>query len=79
MIRNLIKVLPLLGLVFTAVAAADAEGNIVMITTTLLSRFGSRVLFPETGIMMNNGINWFDPRPGRSNSTTALRAIAGPG
>lgn len=50
------------------IAAADAEGNIVMITTTLLSRFGSRVLFPETGIMMNNGINWFDPRPGRPNS-----------
>ncbi|WP_193183396.1 gamma-glutamyltransferase family protein [Nisaea sediminum] len=50
------------------IAAADAEGNIVMITTTLLSRFGSRLLFPETGIMMNNGINWFDPRPGRPNS-----------
>ena len=50
------------------IAAVDAEGNIAMVTTTLLSCFGSRVLFPKTGILMNNGINWFDPRPGRPNA-----------
>ena len=52
----------------THISAADAEGNMVMMTTTLLSRFGSRVVLPGTGVLMNNGINWFDPRPGRANS-----------
>lgn len=52
----------------THIGAVDSEGNMVLITTTLLSRFGSRVVMPNTGILMNNGINWFDPRPGRANS-----------
>jgi gamma-glutamyltranspeptidase/glutathione hydrolase len=45
----------------------DREGNMVALTQTLLSRFGSKVLLPQTGIMMNNGIMWFDPRPERPN------------
>lgn len=52
----------------THLAAIDAEGNMVTITQTLLSLFGSKVTLPETGILMNNGIMWFDPRPGRPNS-----------
>lgn len=52
----------------THVSAVDASGTMVSITTTLLSRFGSRVVLPKTGILMNNGINWFDPRPGHANS-----------
>ena len=52
----------------THIGAADAAGNLVMLTTTLLSRFGSRMLLPGSGILMNNGINWFDPRPGRPNA-----------
>jgi gamma-glutamyltranspeptidase/glutathione hydrolase len=52
----------------THISAADAEGNMVMMTTTLLSRFGSRFVSPTSGVLMNNGINWFDPRPGRANS-----------
>ncbi len=37
-------------------------------TSTLLSSMGSRVVLPGTGILMNNGVMWFDPRPGQPNS-----------
>jgi gamma-glutamyltranspeptidase/glutathione hydrolase len=47
---------------------ADRHGNVVAWTQTLLSRFGSFVLSPTTGILMNNGIMWFDPVPGKPNS-----------
>lgn len=47
---------------------ADKDGNVVAWTQTLLSRFGSFVLSPSTGIMMNNGMMWFDPVPGKPNS-----------
>jgi gamma-glutamyltranspeptidase/glutathione hydrolase len=46
----------------------DAAGNMVSLTRTLLSVFGSRLLLPRTGILANNGIYWFDPRPGGPNS-----------
>ena len=52
-------------------SVVDADGNVVAWTQTLLSRFGSFVLSPSTGILMNNGIMWFDPVPGRPNSIRA--------
>ncbi len=52
----------------TNLCVVDKHGNMVTITQTLLSLFGSRVMLPETGVPMNNGIMWFDPRPGRPNS-----------
>jgi gamma-glutamyltranspeptidase/glutathione hydrolase len=51
----------------THLSVIDAEGNIVTLTQTLLSLFGSRIVLPKSGILMNNGINWFDPRPDRPN------------
>jgi len=52
----------------THITAVDRDGMMAAMTTTLLSSFGSRFVSPSTGILMNNGIMWFDPRPGRPNS-----------
>jgi gamma-glutamyltranspeptidase / glutathione hydrolase len=46
----------------------DRDGNMCAVTQTLLSVFGSKVVSPSTGLLMNNGIMWFDPQPGRPNS-----------
>lgn len=55
----------------THLAAVDSEGTMVALTNTLLSIFGSCVVLPTTGVVMNNGMFWFDPRPGRPNSIGA--------
>lgn len=57
----------------THMTIVDRNGNIVALTQTLLSLFGSKVMLPQTGILMNNGIMWFDPRPGRPNAIAAGR------
>lgn len=45
----------------------DRDGNMVALTQTLLSVFGSKVVLPSSGVLMNNGIMWFDPRPESPN------------
>ena len=50
------------------VSVVDARGSMVSLTNTLLSRFGSKVVLPGAGFLMNNGMMWFDPRPGQPNS-----------
>jgi gamma-glutamyltranspeptidase/glutathione hydrolase len=52
----------------THLNVVDREGNMVALTQTLLSVFGSKVVLPSSGVLMNNGIMWFDPRPGSPNS-----------
>ncbi len=51
----------------THLNVVDREGNMVAHTQTLLSVFGSRLVLPSTGILMNNGMMWFDPRPESPN------------
>lgn len=52
----------------THITVCDADGTMVAMTTTLLSSMGSRVVLPKSGILMNNGVMWFDPRPNQPNS-----------
>jgi gamma-glutamyltranspeptidase/glutathione hydrolase len=52
----------------THLTVCDEDGTMVAMTTTLLSSMGSRVVLPKSGILMNNGVMWFDPRPNQPNS-----------
>lgn len=52
----------------THVSVVDRDGTMVALTNTLLSRFGSKVVLPSTGFLLNNGVMWFDPRPNQPNS-----------
>jgi gamma-glutamyltranspeptidase / glutathione hydrolase len=52
----------------THLTACDRDGMMVAMTTTLLSSMGSRMVLPATGVLMNNGVMWFDPRPGTPNA-----------
>jgi len=54
----------------THLTVCDQDGSMVAMTTTLLSSMGSRVVLPKSGILMNNGVMWFDPRPDQPNSIT---------
>lgn len=52
----------------TYLSAMDAEGNAVSLTQTLNGYYGSGIAIPGTGIVMNNAMVLFDPRPGQVNS-----------
>jgi gamma-glutamyltranspeptidase/glutathione hydrolase len=49
----------------------DRQRNMVSLTNTAVSLFGSRMVVPDTGILLQNGMLWFDPEPGRANSVAA--------
>lgn len=52
----------------THLTVADSSGMMIAMTTTLLSSMGSRLVLPGTGVLMNNGVMWFDPTPGSANA-----------
>jgi gamma-glutamyltranspeptidase/glutathione hydrolase len=59
----------------THLNVVDAERNIVALTSTLGELFGSAVVARGTGIVLNNGMTWFDPEPGHVNSIKPRKRI----
>ncbi len=52
----------------THLTVADGMGNVVASTQTINSLFGARFIVPGTGMVPNNYMNLFDPRPGHALS-----------
>jgi gamma-glutamyltranspeptidase/glutathione hydrolase len=51
----------------THVSAADAAGNWVALTATINTSFGSKVVIPGTGVVMNDEMDDFSAEPGAPN------------
>jgi gamma-glutamyltranspeptidase/glutathione hydrolase len=58
----------------THFCTADAEGNWVACTATINTAFGSKVVIPGTGIVLNNQMDDFSIQPGVAN---AFKLIGG--
>ncbi|TWU24506.1 gamma-glutamyltransferase [Bythopirellula polymerisocia] len=52
----------------THISAADSEGYWVAITATVNTTFGSKVIVPGTGIVLNNEMDDFSSQPGVPNA-----------
>ena len=52
----------------THLTVADRSGLVVASTQTINSLFGARMMVPGTGLIGNNNMFLFDPRPGRALS-----------
>ena len=52
----------------THIGVIDKHKNMVSFTNTAVSLFGARMVVPGTGVLLQNGMIWFDPEPGRVNS-----------
>ena len=52
----------------THLTVADGKGNVVATTQTINSLFGARFIVPGTGMVPNDYMGTFDPRPGNALS-----------
>jgi gamma-glutamyltranspeptidase/glutathione hydrolase len=59
----------------THLTVADGMGNVVASTQTINSLFGARYVVPGTGMIPNNYMYVFDPRPGRASSIAPGKRI----
>jgi gamma-glutamyltranspeptidase/glutathione hydrolase len=60
----------------THIAAADAAGNWVAITQTINTSYGSKVIVPGTGVVLNNEMDDFAIAPGTPNAFGLVGAEA---
>lgn len=60
----------------THLSTADAEGNWVACTATINTTFGSKVVVPGTGVVLNNQMDDFSVQPGVPNSAKLIGAEA---
>jgi gamma-glutamyltranspeptidase/glutathione hydrolase len=51
----------------TSISVADRHGNMICLTQSLGSPWGSTVVIPDTGVCMNNFMNWGDLNPASPN------------
>ncbi|WP_435169992.1 gamma-glutamyltransferase [Falsirhodobacter sp. 1013] len=59
----------------THITIADKDGNIVTATHTINGLFGARFVVPGTGIIPNNYMSNFDPRPGKALSVVPGKRV----
>lgn len=59
----------------THLNVVDSDRNMVACTSTLGELFGSAVVARGTGIVLNNGMTWFDPEPAHVNSIAPGKRI----
>ena len=52
----------------THIAAADSDGNWVALTATVNTTFGSKVVVPGTGVVLNDEMDDFSAQPGVPNA-----------
>ncbi len=52
----------------TALTVVDKDRNAVAINQTIVNAFGSGVVIPGTGILLNNAMYGLNPEPGHANS-----------
>lgn len=62
----------------TALATGDAQGNLVCLTQSLGGKFGSGLVVPGTGIVLNNLLDWGDRDPDSPNHLSGGRPLSLP-
>jgi gamma-glutamyltranspeptidase/glutathione hydrolase len=60
----------------THLSIVDEAGTMVSLTQTLTLLFGSGIMVPDTGVLLNDSMSLFDPRPGGVNEVDSWKRPA---